>query len=185
MTTATEVLRQEHQSIKAMLDFTERLAGKISRGEQAPPPEVLARVMEFIRLFVEQCHHSKEENLLFPMLEKKGIPATGGPLGVMLMEHDRARSLIQEMAEAEATYSGDGENSGKRWTRAAWDYSDLMYGHFGKEEDILFRMADNLLSPEEQAALTSEFEKLEIEKIGPDRHEQLRAMMEELISQNT
>ncbi|MGH9344393.1 MAG: hemerythrin domain-containing protein [Terriglobia bacterium] len=183
MDTATSVLRQEHESIRAMLDFTEGVSGKMSRGEPAPP-EVLAKVMDFIRLFVDQCHHSKEEEILFPMLEKKGIPTSGGPLGMMLMEHDRARGLIQEMSEAVEAYNPGSQGPGERWTRAAWDYSDLMHDHFGKEEEVLFRMADNILSPEEQAALASGFERLEKEKIGPGRHEQLRAMMVELISQN-
>lgn len=59
-----------------------------------------------------------------------------------------------------------------------------MYDHFGKEEEVLFRMADNVLSAEEQAALASDFEKLEKEKIDPGRHEQLHAMMAELVPQN-
>lgn len=55
---ATETLRQEHRSISVVLDFAEEVAGRISRGEHAPP-EVLAKMMEFIRLFVDQCHHGK------------------------------------------------------------------------------------------------------------------------------
>ncbi len=183
MGTATSVLRQEHQSIRAMLGFTEGVAGKMSRGELAPP-DVLAKVMDFIRIFVDQCHHSKEEEILFPMLEKKGIPTSGGPLGIMLMEHDRARGLIQKMVEAVEAYTAGDHGSGERWTHAMWDYSDLMHDHFGKEEEVLFRMADNVLSPEEQAALASDFERLEKEKIGPGRHEQLHAMIAELLSQN-
>jgi hemerythrin-like domain-containing protein len=183
MATRTGVLRQEHQSIRAMLDFTEGVAGKMSRGEPASA-EVLAKVMDFIRVFVDQCHHSKEEDVFFPMLEKKGIHTFGGPLGVMLMEHDRARSLIQEMSETGEVYNADGQGSGEQWARTAWDYSDLMYDHFGKEEEVLFRMADNVLSPEEQAAVAGAFELLEKEKIGPGRREQLQAVMADLISHN-
>ena len=47
-------------------------------------------------LSVHQWHHGKEEEILFPLLEKKGIPADGGSLGVMLMEHGRARALIND-----------------------------------------------------------------------------------------
>jgi|SRR5579875_849198 len=183
MATATGVLRQEHQSIRAMLDFTEGVAGKMSRGEPVAP-EMLAKVMDFIRVFVDQCHHSKEEDVFFPMLEKKGIPASGGPLGVMLMEHDRARSLIQGMSETAEAYQAGSQDSGEKWARIAWDYSDLMHDHFGKEEEVLFRMADNVLSPEEQTAVAGAFELLEKEKIGPGRREQLQTMMADLISHN-
>lgn len=181
MPDATDVLRQEHQVIKGALGFAERVAAKINK-EQEVKSENLAKLMEFIRLFVEQGHHGKEEEILFPLLEQKGIPAGGGPIGVMLMEHDRARVLIYEMsAAAESAASPD---SAKRWTRAAWDYSDLMYEHFYKEEEILFKMADRVLSAAEQVSVVQAFNRLESEKLGQGRHEQLRASMAELIAQN-
>jgi hemerythrin-like domain-containing protein len=179
--TATDALRLEHQSIEGALDFAERIAAKINRDQEVPSANV-AKLMEFIRLFVEQCHHSKEEEILFPLLEKKGISANGGPLGVMLMEHDRARVLIEQMSVAAGNALG--HPSAKRWMRAAWDYSDLMIDHFYKEEEMLFKMADRVLSQEEQAGLAGAFKLLEDEKIGPGKHQQLRAMMEELIAQN-
>jgi hemerythrin-like domain-containing protein len=178
---ATDVLRQEHQTIKGALGIAERIAAKINRDEEMPSANV-AKLMEFIRLFIEQCHHSKEEEILFPLLEKKGIPANGGPLGVMLMEHERARVLIEEMSVTAGNALG--HPSAKRWMRAAWDYSDLMYDHFYKEEEMLFKIADRVLSQEEQAAIAGAFKLLEDERIGPGKHEQLNAMIEELIAKN-
>ncbi len=183
MATATRVLRREHQSIRQVLNFAEGLSMKIDRGEHTSP-EVVDKVMSFFRLFVDRCHHSKEEDVFFPMLESKGVRAWGGPLGMMLMEHERARALIQEMSEAAEAYKTDEEAAGKRWARAAWDYSGLMQEHFGKEEDVLFRMADNVLGPEEQATIAADFAKLENEKLGPGKYEELETMMKELIVQN-
>lgn len=184
MVAATRILKQEHQSIREALNFAEGVSIKIDRGEQAPA-EVLSKVMDFIRLFVDRCHHSKEEDILFPALEEKGISASGGPLGVMLMEHERARTLIQEMSEAAEACKTDGETAGKRWARVAWDYSGLMQEHFGKEEEILFRMADNVLGPEEQESIAIRFETLEKEKIGAGKHRELEAMIKNLIAQNS
>ncbi len=183
MVTATRVLRREHQSIRGALGLAEHISVRIERGEQSPPG-VLAKVMDFFLLFVDRCHHSKEEDVFFPLLESRGVPTSGGPIGVMLMEHDRARGLIQEMSEAAEAYEADGEAAGKRWARSAWDYSGLMQEHFGKEEDVLFRIADNLLSPEEHGAVVARFERIETEKLGPGRHEELEAMMKELIAKN-
>lgn len=184
MATATRALKQEHQSIREMLNFAEGVSIKIERGEQAPP-EVLSNLMDFIRLFVDRCHHSKEEDILFPALEEKGLSVSGGPLGMMLMEHERGRALIQEMSEAAEACKADGETAGKQWARAAWDYSGLMQEHFGKEEEILFRMADNVLGPEEQESIAIRFETLEKEKIGAGRHQELEAMMKNLIAQKS
>lgn len=183
MGTVTKVLLGEHQSIRDALNFAEGVSVKIDRGGQASP-EVLAKVMDFFRLFVDQCHHSKEEEIFFPALEQKGMSTTGGPLAVMLMEHDRARALIQEMSEAAEACKTDGAAAGKQWSRAAWDYSGLMQEHFGKEEEIIFRMADNVLNPEEQDAIVIGFEKLEAEKIGRGKHREIESMMRTLIEEN-
>ncbi|MGH9449461.1 MAG: hypothetical protein ACRD11_02880 [Terriglobia bacterium] len=59
-----------------------------------------------------------------------------------------------------------------------------MQEHFGKEEEILVRMADDVLSPEEQAAISVDFERLEREKIGPGRHQEIEVVMKKLIAQN-
>jgi hemerythrin-like domain-containing protein len=183
MAATTQILRQEHQVIREALNFAEGLSIKLERGEPVSI-EVLASVMHFFRLFVEQCHHNKEEEIFFPLLEKRGVSTWGGPLGVMLMEHDRARALIREMSETAEAYRSDGETAGKRWARAAWDYSGLMQEHFGKEEEVLFRIADNILSPEEQTAIAADFEKLEAEKIGSGKHAELEVRMKDLIAQS-
>lgn len=184
MATATRVLKAEHQTIREALNFAEGVSVKIDRGGQ-PSPDVLAKVMDFFQLYVDQCHHKKEEEVLFPLLEQKGMSMESGPLGVMLLEHERARGLIQEMSEAAEACKTDGAKAGKQWAHAAWDYSGLMQEHFGKEEEILFRMADNVLAPEEHDAVVIQFEKLEAEKIGRRKHQELADMIKNLIAEGT
>ncbi|MDE3110174.1 MAG: hemerythrin domain-containing protein [Acidobacteriota bacterium] len=181
MPSATDTLRREHQSIKGALQFAERVSARMNSGQDVPF-ENLATLMEFIRLFVEQAHHTKEEHILFPLLEERGIR---GPVGVMLLEHGRARVLIEEMSSAVADVGPRAsQDAAKRWVRAAWNYSDLMYEHFYKEEEMLFNMADRVLSPEEQASIAQAFERLDHETLGAGRHEHLRAAMAELVAQN-
>ena len=53
---------------------------------QTGAPEHLDQLFEFFGVFVDRCHHGKEEALLFPALEAVGIGNNGGPIGVMLRE---------------------------------------------------------------------------------------------------
>src|SRR3989304_1422677 len=99
MTTATGVLRQEHDAILRMLEVAEAVARQLDRGENVPA-DTLAGLLEFFRLFADRCHHGKEEDLLFPLLEKKGLPRAGGPLGGMLGEHERGRPPVRRMGGA-------------------------------------------------------------------------------------
>jgi hemerythrin-like domain-containing protein len=181
MPTATLILRKEHEAILKMLDASEEAARRIESG-QTVAPETLEGLLEFFRLFADRCHHGKEEDLLFPLLESRGLPRQGGPLGVMLREHDQGRELIRQMVEAVgASRTGD-TTTLARWAEAARAYAQLLRAHIGKENDVLFVMADNMLSPEEQSALAAEFEKFEVEQMGAGTHERLHASMDRLLA---
>jgi len=169
MDTATAVLRKEHEAIVKMLEVTEEVARRLDAGEYVAA-ETLADLLEFFRLFADKCHHGKEEDLLFPQLEKKGMPRAGGPLAVMLAEHEQGRALIRQMA-------------GPAWAEAARAYASLLRAHIEKENHVLFVMAERMLTASEQAELAEGFEKSEVEKMGAGTHERLHAMMADLIKE--
>jgi hemerythrin-like domain-containing protein len=182
MDTAIAALRKEHEAILKMLDVTEEVARRLNAGQQSTP-ETLASLLEFFRLFADKCHHGKEEDLLFPQLEKKGMPRAGGPIGVMLTEHEQGRALIRQMAEATQAYPSQPQTAGPAWAQAARGYAGLLRAHIEKENNILFVMAERMLAPEEQAELAEGFETLEVEKMGAGTHERLHALMAKLIKE--
>ena len=57
-------------------------------------------LLEFFTVFVDKCHHGKEEELLFPALEQIGVERDKGPIGVMLKEHQQGREYVQKMKAA-------------------------------------------------------------------------------------
>jgi hemerythrin-like domain-containing protein len=180
MSQATNVLRKEHDAILRMLDAALQAARQLERSHHVEPT-LLNGLLEFFQLFADKCHHGKEEELLFPLLENKGMPRGGGPLGVMLHEHEVGRSLIREMKAATEAYSSGDISAGPRWALAARKYADLLGHHIHKENEVLFVMAERLLSETEQRQLAEAFEELEVEKMGAGTHERLHAQMEELL----
>ena len=123
--------------------------------------------------------------MLFPLLERRGIPRDGGPIGVMLPEHDHGRELIREMEAAATEFEKAPEAAGRRWAQAASEYSQLLREHILKENNILFHMAEQILTPDEQTSLGADFEKAEIEKMGTGTHERLHARMALLLAEIT
>jgi hemerythrin-like domain-containing protein len=182
MATATTILKQEHDAILRMLDVTEELADRLRRDDEVAP-ETLAEVNEFFQLFADRCHHAKEEEVFFPLLERKGIPREGGPIGVMLAEHERGRALIREMVESADAYGRGEQPAGRRWAEAARQYSDLLSQHILKENNVLFAMAEGVLSPAEHSALAAHFERLETETMGAGTHERLHRVMDRLVAE--
>lgn len=181
---ATEILRKEHDAILKMLDALDQTSLQLLNGVSVQA-STLQGLLEFFQLFADRCHHGKEEDLLFPLLERRGIPRERGPIGVMLSEHDQGRELIQQMKAAAAGYENDPQAASKRWIEAAGVYSQLLREHIMKENNILFHMAEQILTPDEQTSLAADFEKAEVEKMGAGTHERLHARMGQLLAEIT
>ena len=56
-------------------------------------------IIEFSKVFMDRCHHTKEEELLFPAMVAAGFPKDS-PLAVMLHEHELGRNHIKAVNEA-------------------------------------------------------------------------------------
>jgi hemerythrin-like domain-containing protein len=178
----TATLREEHDAILRMLDAAESAARRLQRGE-AIRFELLEGMSEFFGLFLDKCHHGKEEEILFPALKQKGMPVDGGPIGVMLREHDQGRELAARMRELAAAYKAGDQAAGAAWAESLKAYASLLREHILKENGVLFPMAENMLSAEEENALAERFERLEEEKMGRGTHERLHARMAEIIKE--
>jgi len=177
--TPTEQLKEEHQAIKLMLSILEGMSQRLDAG-QAVSTEHLEQSLEFIRLFADKCHHGKEEDVLFPAMEAAGIPKGGGPIGVMLLEHEAGRGYVRGLAEAVARYKAGDRQAAAAITTNARNYVALLNQHIFKEDNILYPMADMRLSPARQARMLEEFEAIERERLGSGKHEELHRMLEHL-----
>jgi len=145
MSDPIQVLMDEHRVIEKVLDALETAA------DLEVPSEFYDRALEFCSAFADACHHAKEEDRLFPLLEEHGIPREQGPVGVMCDEHVQGRAYIQKMREA-AT-AGDYD----RVRRVSLMYVGLLRDHIQKEDNVLFAMARDVLGREDLERLGAEF----------------------------
>ena len=172
----TEVLSDEHRVIERVLAAVEKLL-------IAPPAQSLShwkKALDFISNFADQCHHLKEEKLLFPAIEAHGIPREGGPIGMMLMEHEEGRDYVRGMRAAVESLESGGAGAAESLARNARAYLRLLREHIQKEDEILFRMADECIPAGEQAALLKSFEEHETRELGAGFHEKYLAITQEL-----
>lgn len=143
-------------------------------------PAHVGQIVEFFHGFADECHHGKEEAVLFPALEKAGIPREGGPVGVMLYEHDQMRGALRAVGEAvERLRAGEVGAEGDI-VRHAGDYAGTLRRHIDKENNVLFRMAEMRLGPDQEKQLAEQFEVVETQKMGAGKHEELHALLDRL-----
>jgi hemerythrin-like domain-containing protein len=173
------VLRAEHQIILRVVRVLSRIMDSFEETGRFPEA-ALAKCVEFIRLFADACHHGKEEDLLFPVLEARGIPREGGPIGVMLYEHKIGRELTKEMAGALPGAASGEDRARARFLNAARQYTDLITNHIFKEDNILFNMGDRMMTPDDEGTLAAEFCTVNCRVFEGKRREELERIADEL-----
>jgi hemerythrin-like domain-containing protein len=175
---ATQQLKDEHEGIKIMLN----IAGQLGRQFEVTGnlnKQHFDDILEFLKVFVDKCHHAKEEELLFPALVAAGVPKDG-PVAVMLHEHEIGRNHIKAMNEAFVGYIAGDISLSKKIMQNLHGYISLLRDHIEKENNVLFMMADNLLSEKKQDELFEGFEKIEKERIGVGKHEEFHGLIKKL-----
>ena len=123
----TDALRGEHAVLYELFAY---LDGTIRNSDDLR--DIRAAVLVVERLLVS--HARLEEDLLFPRLE----PHLGqmGPLAVMRAEHSRIDGLLKAARQ---------EDEVAALKSLVGELLRLTYGHFQKEESVLFDMAERFL----------------------------------------
>ena len=169
-----DTLEDEHNGVLFVLDQLER-AVSAAEGGAAVPADVFADVQEFFAVFVDRCHHGKEEAELFPRLTSEPARAL---VDALEAEHVVGRRLAGAYAEAARAYRPGDVDTGRRLAFAAREYSAFLRAHIDLETRELFPATEALADQDDE--LYDAFERVEVERIGPGVHERLHGMIEAL-----
>ena len=165
---ATESLRRDHALIEKMISALKTVSLLLKNGKQIPN-SILNQAIDFSINFTNTCHHGKEEESLFPTLEKKGMPREGGPIARMLYEHEITKELANSIVSSNKIYIASGEQA--ELIKNIDDYVQHVSLHLSKENQRLFVMADMLLN--DPGTLVNDnltrLEKEKFDKIGNSR----------------
>lgn len=172
-----EVLMSEHREIERGIRILEKICAVMETGRDTDVND-LDGLLVFLTVFADRCHHAKEERVLFPAMQETGIRREGGPIGVMLGEHEAGRAYIQEVVVAIAGLKNELKGAAGKMVKSAQNYTTLLRNHIYKEDNMLYRMALSLISVEADRRMCLEFEKIETEAIGKNRRRQFHQMLE-------
>jgi len=143
---AIALLMEEHRLILDTLDALDAFADAVANGGESR--EELERFVRFIREYADARHHGKEEDILFEAMEQAGLPREGGPIAVMLLEHEAGRGYVARLA-TKAAQAGEWSPSDRaEVVEAARGYAALLRQHIAKENAILYPLARMRLGSE-------------------------------------
>ena len=153
MKKTTKNLEDDHVYILRLIDVMELVAG-----DPEPDASDIGEIVNLIKNFADGLHHAKEESILFPFLETRGFSTQSGPVAVMVHEHILGRSYVKGISEGLALYEQGSKAGVMDINRNMLGYIDLLRNHISKENNVLFRMADGVISDEDDKILISKFD---------------------------
>lgn len=141
MTDPIALLMGEHRLFERLLDALDRWTDRLGAGEDVSRD--LEKFTVVLADLVDAHHHGKEEDILFAAMVEAGFPSDGGPIAVMLHEHDLGRAHVQALRSFGALPTLP---IGPATTHAR-AFGELLRNHIQKEDNILYPMATRLLGP--------------------------------------
>ncbi|MDH3892754.1 MAG: hemerythrin domain-containing protein [candidate division Zixibacteria bacterium] len=176
---ATEILRSEHDTIKKMLAVLDAACDRIERKEPVAATD-LVRITEFMSAFADHCHHAKEEDLLFDLIESLGLSEIVPLVNELSTEHTMGRALRMSVNdEIEAIIDGAAPDT-TDFVEFARSYVLLLAHHICKEDLNLFPAVDRLLTAEQQRELSAKFDRVHRERFTADIHTESSQLVQEL-----
>lgn len=158
-------LREEHRLIELVLDAAERTA------MDAEIDDVFFdQALDFFRNFTDGCHHAKEEQELFPRLQRAGA-ADGGPIASMLHEHRQGRALLKQMSAALRPAAAGEPTAAAAFRAALANYIGLLRQHIWKEDHMLLAAAERRLSAAQRRELDDAIQRFQARAGEPGARE--------------
>jgi hemerythrin-like domain-containing protein len=168
----TDTLRDEHEGVLTVLTQLDRAAAAAAAGHPMPA-NVFTDIQEFFTVFVDRCHHGKEETVLFPALGGAGTPL----IARLEREHETGRGLARAYADAVAAYVAGDRGRGEALAEAARSYDVFLRSHIALENAELLPLTERTLNATQDASVDAGFEAIEEQRIGPGTHERLHQMI--------
>ncbi len=173
-----QILVEEHDIIISVIEAVEAMLQRPA--DQGFDHGFFERACDFFATFADTCHHGKEEVHLFPMLENRGIPRLGGPIGCMLHDHDEGRGHIRAVREALRSVK-QGDLSAQEVVRLeATRFCELLRQHIQKENQVLFVVGDQAMTEADKELLVKKFNCAQHDTLPPRTHDKCTSLAGEL-----
>lgn len=134
-------LRRDHRLLLSVLDSLDVWAPRLQRGAD---PAHLARFARFLRAFLENWHHPKEEQVLIAAMRREG--AYDSELAALLdKDHSDLHALLSDAARLSDDIRGASPLRVQAAVAVLLEVASLLRHHIEIEESVVFPMAEGEL----------------------------------------
>jgi PAS domain S-box-containing protein len=154
------ILLEEHKMLQQITQTLGLLADKVAKAESLNAVnEELAQLRRVAdELLDAEKHYLREENVLFPALEKHGITE---PPAIMWMEHNQLREKKKQLKRLVENAANMSFPEFKRQlSELANSIGSALNSHIFKENNILFPAAQRVVTEQEWIAIRTDFDEI-------------------------
>jgi len=154
------ILLEEHRLLQ---QITWKLISLTDKVQKAESPEAVSEELAQLRHFVDELldaekHYLREENVLFPVLEKHGITE---PPAIMWMEHNQLREKKKQLKRLiENVANMSFPEFKKQLIELANSINNMLNSHIFKENNILFPTAQRVVAEQEWISVRAGFDEI-------------------------
>ncbi|HJP94752.1 MAG TPA: hemerythrin domain-containing protein [Pyrinomonadaceae bacterium] len=177
--TANEDLMREHGILRRALLVYHESAVRLRQDPASVPPDALEKTANLFRVFGEEYHEKKlEEVYIFPTL-KKSTNAAASYVDILLNQHQRGREItdyLLSITKADRLPT----NSVEPLAKALESFVRMYQQHAAIEDTVIFPAWKTAVGEREYDELGDKFEDIETEQFGGDGFETALKRMEEI-----
>lgn len=172
MKSPIKVLFDEHEIIISAIDIAKE-ADKLIATNEVLYEKLIRDLIAFFKVYADQYHHYKEEQILFPEMNKKNELLEDGVIKEMLENHEDFRSLIKGIETL---------LDKKDYMRAQQQlhiYTEALLDHIAVENDEVFQIAETLFDSAELEKIYFHFDDCDRE-VGEQNKAELVNQLKEM-----
>jgi hemerythrin-like domain-containing protein len=159
------MLMNEHALIRRAGALSERVLERLERGEPCSP-DFLFDAADFAETYIGQCHHAKEERVLFCELALKSLPPELAQLVEELtQEHRASDGAIAALAQARRHLAAGEVGALDLVMQGLRTFTEVYPDHIAREEKLLFLPAMHFFSEAERHMMARTFRELDADLI--------------------
>jgi hemerythrin-like domain-containing protein len=146
MATALTTIRNEHQTIAAILHGMEHLVHDIGQNRRKIDPRVFHAMIYYLDTFAERIHHPKEDRYLFGILRQR-TPEAAALIARLEEDHAGGEEALRRLAQSLIRYGEGGEKEFPAFERQVTSFVEGYREHMRREEEELFPLARRIFTP--------------------------------------
>ncbi|MDD5503848.1 MAG: hemerythrin domain-containing protein [Candidatus Omnitrophica bacterium] len=159
------ILVKEHKAILRMIKIMGKIV-KAMRESRSADPKLIAAVLDFIRTYVDRCHHGKEEGILFKALAGKRLyPGHKKIMFDLIRKHKMGRANVRRLDAAQRKYFNGKKDALKDIITNMETLARFYPLHIMKEDKVFFPISMGYLSGKEQRAMPGSMLKFDADMI--------------------